>query len=200
MLRKFIVCFPLASVLLGAESIRIKPPSQLPFPQHDVHQDVVEKEDGMFRAMGPAPPLLGKQIPQQERDTWKMDCTSKLPKHECNKLIDGRNNTFWQTKVTSESIDVLPHNVTIDLREVKNVNALSMRPLPDADLGGAVAGHKVYISTDKKAWKLVAFGSWFGDFQGKLVVISSTVFKQGTYHLRRQVCRFRTATGSIPAS
>lgn len=200
MLSRLTVCVSLASVLLGAESIGIKWPSQLPFLQHDVHQNVLEKGDGMFRAMGPAPPLLGKQIPQEERDTWKVDCTSKLTKHECIKVIDGRNNTFWQTKVTKESIDVLPHNITIDLREVKNVNALSMRPLPDADLGGAVAGHKVYISTDKKEWKLVAFGTWFGDVQGERFVSSSTVSKQGTDHLRRQVRGLRTATGSIPAS
>ena len=200
MLSRLTVCISLASVLLGTESIRIKGPSQLPFLQHHVHENVLEKGDDMFRAMGPAPPLLGKQIPQEERDTWKVDCTSKMTKHECIKVIDGKNNTFWQTKVTSESIDLLPHNITIDLREVKNVNAISMRPLPDADLGGAVAGHKVYISMDKKAWKLVAFGTWFGDVQGELFVISSTVSKQGIDHLRRQVRGLRTATGSTPAS
>ena len=200
MLSRLTVCITLASVLLGTESIRIKGPSQFPFLQHHAHENVLEKGDGMFWAMGPAPPLLGKQIPQEERDTWKVDCTSKMTKHECIKVIDGKNNTFWQTKVTRESIDVLPHNITIDLREVKNVNAISMRPLPDADLGGAVAGHKVYISMDKKAWKLVAFGTWFGDVQGELFVISSTVSKQGTEHLRRQVCGLRTATGSTPAS
>lgn len=200
MLSRLAVCISLASVLLGTESIRIKGPSQLPFLQHNVQQHEMEKGDDMFRAMGPAPPRLGQQIPQEERDTWKVDCTSKLTKHECLKAIDGRNNTFWQTRVTRESIDVLPHNITIDLRDVKYVNALSMRPLPDADLGGAVAGHKVYLSRDKKAWKLVAFGTWFADVQGELSVTSSTVLKQGTDHLRRQVRGLRTPTGSIPAS
>ncbi|KAL8709806.1 MAG: hypothetical protein Q9225_007395 [Loekoesia sp. 1 TL-2023] len=161
MLSRLTVCVSLASIFLGTESINIKWPSQLPFLQHGVHQNDLEKGDGMFRAMGPAPPRLGKQIPQEERDTWIVDCTSKLTKHECIKVVDGRNDTFW------ESIDVLPYNITIDLREVKNVNALSMRLLPDADLGGAVAGHKVYISRDKKAWKLVAFGTWFGDVEDK---------------------------------
>ena len=193
MLSRLAVCVSLASVFLGAESINIKWPSQLPFFQHGVHQNVLEKGDGMFRAMGPAPPRLGKPIPQEERDTWKVDCTSKLPKHECIKVVDGRNNTFWQTKVTRESIDVLPHSITIDLREVKNVNALSMRPLPDADLGGAVAGHKVYISRDRAAWTLVAFGTWFGDVEGELFINSSMVSKQGAEHLRRQVRGLRTA-------
>ena len=128
--------------------------------------------------MGPAPPRIGSPIPQEERRTWKLDCTSNMIKHECVRVIDGHYNTFWSTNVTRQSIDVLPHNITIDLREVYNVNALSVRPLPDADLGGAVAGHKVYISTDKKDWKLVAFGTWFEDIQGKQLVILSVVSKK----------------------
>ena len=172
MLSRLALCVFAASIFLGAESVRLNGPSQLPFLKHDVHKKVLEEGDGLFRAMGTAPPRLGKQIPQEERETWKLDCTSKMKKHECVRVIDGKNNTFWQTNVTRESIDVLPHNITIDLREIKTVNALSVRPLPDADIGGAVAGHKVYISTDKEDWKLVAFGTWFEDVQGKLPVIS----------------------------
>lgn len=178
MLSRLALCVFMASIFLSAESVRFNGPSQLPLPKHDAHRKPLEEGDGLFRAMGPAPPRLGKQIPQEERETWKVDCTSKLTKHDCVKVIDGKNNTFWQTNVTRESIDVLPHNITIDLREVKNVNALSMRPLPDADLGGAVAGHKLYISMDRKTWKLVAFGTWFEDVQGELLVISSMVSKQ----------------------
>ncbi|KAI4212091.1 MAG: hypothetical protein LQ351_005121 [Letrouitia transgressa] len=157
----------LTSTFLGVESIGFDGLSQLPFFKHNVHPKVSEEADGLLRAMGPAPPLLGKRIPQEERRTWKLDCTSKLTIHDCEKVIDGENNTFWQTNANRQSIDVLPHSITIDLREIKNVNALSMRPLPDADLGGAVAGHKVYISTDKQTWNLVAFGTWFGDVQDK---------------------------------
>ena len=163
----------LASVIFGAESARLDDLSQLPFLKHDVHRKSSEDGNDLFRAMGPAPPRLGSQIPQEERETWNVECNSQLTKHECSRVIDGKNNTFWQTKVTSQSIDALSHAIVIDLREVKIVNALSMRPLPDADLGGAVAGHKVYISIDKKSWKLVAFGTWFGDVQGELFSIDS---------------------------
>ena len=157
----------LASVFLNVESISFDGPKQFPFLEQQAHRKVLEDGDDRFKALGPAPPRLGKQIPQEERETWKVDCTSKMIKHECVRVIDGKNNTFWQTNVTRQSIDVLPHNITIDLREVKNVNALSVRPLPDADIGGAVAGHKVYISMDKTNWTLVAFGSWFEDVQGE---------------------------------
>lgn len=125
--------------------------------------------------MDAAPPHVGKQIPQDERDTWNVDCTSELTKHDCDRINDGSNTTFWQTRVDTQSVDSLPHNITIDLREIKNVNAISMRPLPDADLGGAVAGHKVYLSLDEddeNGWDLVAFGTWFEDVQGGTLVIS----------------------------
>ena len=125
--------------------------------------------------MDSAPPHIGKPIPQDERDTWNVECTSELAKHGCGRIIDGSNTTFWQTKVDTESIDSLPHNIMIDLREVKNVNAISMRPLPDADLGGAIAGHKVYLSLDaddEDKWELVAFGTWFEDVQGGPLVLS----------------------------
>ena len=172
MLSRVALSVSLASIFLGGESIRFNGPSQFPSFQHDVHRKVLKEGDGLIGPMGSAPPHIGQQIPQHERDTWIVDCTSVITNHECDKTFDGLNSTFWQTKVDTESIDPLPHNITIDLREIKNVSAISMRPLPDADLGGAIAGHKVYVSVDKEDWELVAFGTWFEDLQGELLVIS----------------------------
>ena len=174
MLSRVTLCISLASIFLGGESIRTKTPSQVPFVRHDDHRQILKEGHGLIRTMDSAPPHIGKQIPQDERDTWNVDCTSQLANHECSSINDGSNNTFWQTKVDSHSIDSLPHNITIDLRELRNVNAISMRPLPDADLGGAVAGHKVYLSVDDEdddKWELVAFGTWYGDVQGESLVI-----------------------------
>ncbi|KAL6717682.1 hypothetical protein ACLMJK_005597 [Lecanora helva] len=176
MLSRLALCLFLTSTFLGAESIRFNSPSQLPFLNKDVHRKILEGSEmggGELRTMGPAPPLKGQPIPQDERDTWRVYSTSNMTKHDCYKVTDGRDNSFWHTRVNSSHVDVLPHSIVVDLREVKMVNALSMRPLPDADIGGAVAGHKVSISTDKnrdwnkKKWKLVAFGTWFGDEKDK---------------------------------
>lgn len=171
MLSRVVLSVSLASIFLGGESIRFNAQSEFPFIQHDVHRKLLTEGDGLIRSMGAAPPHIGEQIPQDERGTWKVDCSSVLTNHECDKTIDGSNSTFWQTKVDTASIDALPHTITIDLQEIKNVNALSMRPLPDADLGGAIAGHKVYLSVNKTTWDLVAFGTWFEDIQGELLVI-----------------------------
>ena len=172
MLSKVALGISLASIFLGGESIRLNAPSQLPFIQHDVHRKVSKEGNGLIRPMDSAPPHVGEQIPQDERDTWNVKCSSVLSSHDCENINDGSNSTFWQTKVDTQSIDPLPHTIEIDLREIKNVNAISMRPLPDADLGGAIAGHKVYISVNKKTWNLVAFGTWFEDVQGQLLFIS----------------------------
>ena len=122
--------------------------------------------------MDSAPPHNGTRIPHEERDTWKINCTSQLSRHGCDRVKERSNTTFWQTNFDSASVDSLPHSIVIDLREVKNVNAISMRPLPDADLGGAIAGHKVYLSSDKTNWDLVAFGTWFEDLKGGPLIVS----------------------------
>ena len=178
MLSRVALVVHLASIFLGGEAIRVNAPPQFPFNQHDVHRKVLKEGDGLIRPMDSAPPHIGKQISQYERDTWFVSCTSVLTNHECEKTKDGSNNTFWQTKVDTESTDPLPHAITINLREIKLVNAISMRPLPDADIGGAIAGHKVYLSVDKKKWDLVAFGTWFEDVQGELLVLSCLVSEQ----------------------
>ncbi|KAK4696205.1 galactose oxidase, partial [Lecanoromycetidae sp. Uapishka_2] len=160
----------LAAIFLGGESIRFNPPSEYPFIQPDAHRKILKEGNGPITSMDSAPPNFGEQIPQHERDTWSVECTSVLTNHECDNIKDGFNNTFWQTKVDTHSTDPLPHSITIDLRDSKNVNAISMRPLPDADLGGAVAGHKVYLSRDAKTWNLVAFGTWFEDLKDKFAI------------------------------
>ena len=175
MLSKLALSVSLASIFLCGQSIELEAPSQLPFIQHDVHRKVLKEGDGPVRSMGTAPPHFGQRIPHDERATWYVYCSSELNNHECDKIKERSNTTFWQTKVDAQSVDPLPHTLTIDLRGSKNVNAVSMRPLPDADLGGAVAGHKLYLSRDGKKWDLVAFGTWFEDVQGKPLVIAYLV-------------------------
>ena len=169
MLSRLTLGVSLASIFLGGESIRWNSLWQFPFVQQEnVHSKVLKDGDGVIRSMGSAQPHRGKQIQQYDRDTWNMECSSVLTNHECGRAVDGVDTTFWQTQVSTESIDPLPHHITIDLREILYVNAISMRPLPDADLGGAIAAHKVYLSEDNETWNLAAFGTWFEDVQGEL--------------------------------
>ena len=125
---------------------------------------------GWIKPMKAASPRFGKRISRAERATWIVKCDSEQAKHECSRAVDGLPNTFWQTKVDNggaQKPDPLPHTITIDLRKIQNVSALLMTPRPDADRGGAVTRHKVYLSLDNQTWgDPVAFGTWFGDGQG----------------------------------
>ena len=120
--------------------------------------------------MKAAQPHYGAPIPQAKRNTWIVKCNSEQPNNECNKAVDGSLETFWQTKVDTSGTnnpDPLPHTITIDLRVFQNVNGISMTPRTDAGTGGAVAGHKVYLSLDNQTWgDPVAFGTWFNDSEG----------------------------------
>ena len=155
----------LAAICIGGQSIKI---NQIPFNLHGSHATALNEAGDPIRTLAVAPPNIGTRIPQEERDTWNLECTSSMPNHKCGRSRDGSNTTFWQTKVDTE-----PHNITIDLRYLKNVNAISMTPLPDADVGGAIAGHKVYTSIDKVNWTTVAYGTWFEDEQGKFFASAS---------------------------
>ena len=171
MLRIFALSLSLAFTFLPGESIKINAVSQydVSVPQYDLPQEVLTAGEGLIKPMSAALPHYGKQIPQAERDKWIVKCNSEQTNNECSKAVDGSLRTFWQTKVDARGTqkpDPLPHTITIDLRVVQNVNAISMTPRSDADRGGAVAGHKVYLSLDNQTWgDPVAFGTWFEDRQ-----------------------------------
>ena len=170
MLSRIALSISFASIFLGGESIRLNTPSELPIIQHNGHGNYPKQRAGLVHTMDAAPPRRGEQIPQDDRDTWIVTCDSELTSHGCEDAVDGSNTTFWHTKYDTQSVKSLPHTIVIDLREIRNVNAISTRPLPDADLGGAVAGHNVFVSLDEVKWDLVAFGTWFEDVQGELLI------------------------------
>lgn len=184
MLRKFALSLLFAFAFLCGQSISINAASQyhVPVPQYDLPQEVLKAGEGPIKPMRAALPHFGKPIPQAKRDKWIVKCDSEQTNNECRKAVDGLPGTFWQTKVDTtgkQKPDPLPHTITIDLQVVKNVNAISMTPRSDADRGGAVAAHKVYLSLDNQTWgDPVAFGTWFEDGQGQILVVAKMAREQ----------------------
>lgn len=141
--------------------------------QHGLSQAVLQTDNNTMKTMKTmkaAGPHLGTEIPLSRRSKWTVVCDSEDPNSPCGNLIDGSSGTFWQTKKGKTGIqnpDPLPHTITVDLRVIENVCAIRMEPLKDAKKGGAIAGHKVYLSSDNETWgDPVAFGTWFGDASG----------------------------------
>ena len=182
-------CLLLASVLLGGESYSINAASQyeFPMPQDDLPQQVLIEEDIPMQPMKAALPLKGTKIPQQERDTWVVKCSSEQPGNDCNKATDGSTTTFWQTRTGTggtQRPDPLPHTITIDLQIIKSVNAVYMTPL-NTSLDGAVSGHIIWLSLDNIIWTgPVAFGTWFEDVEGQSLSANHGVYMRLTKFVR----------------
>ena len=170
---KLILSLWCAFAFLCGQSIRIDTSLVDDFftPLHDLSQAVLHADDGLTKVMEAAPPAAGKEIPQERRAEWTVECNSAEPDSPCINAIRGLPKTFWQTKLgtlDSQNPAELPHSITIDLRRVENVNGIRMTPRPDAATGGAITAHKVYLSLDNRAWGApVAFGTWFGNEQSK---------------------------------
>lgn len=169
MLKKFAPIFWFYWCLHG-QGITINADSQfdVPVPHYDLPQKVLKEGEDLIEPMRAALPIFGKAIPQAKRDKWIVRCDSEQINNECKYAVDGSQATFWQTKASgTEKPDPLPHSITIDLRGVEIVNAISMTPRADAIRGGAIAEHEVHLSLDNQNWgDPVAFGTWFEDEQG----------------------------------
>ena len=138
-------------MLFGIESTSINAAAQhdIPLPNYDLPQQVLTKDDTPIQPKMAVLPRLGAMIPQNERDKWDVKCNSEQPQNGCNKAIDESITTFWQTKTgtgDAQKPESPPHIITIDLQINKNVNVVFMTPSKDIDLGGEVAGHKIYLS------------------------------------------------------
>ena len=186
MQRKFVLSLWFALAFHRGQSIRINAALQheVFVPEQDLPQAILQSEDDPLKPVTAAKPFLGTEIPQARRAKWTVRCDSEQTDNECSNAVHGSSETFWQTEkgtTGTQNPDPLPHTITIDLRVIENVNAIRMTPCSDADSGGAVAGHKVYLSLDNQTWgDPVAFGTWFEDTEGQILVIARA--------LREQIC------------
>lgn len=80
---------------------------------------------------------------------------------EPEKATDGDVNTFWH----SEYIPVtpLPQSITLNLRDVQQVDRVTYQPRVDGNLNGTILSYKVYVSTDGKTFTEVTAGTWDRD-------------------------------------
>jgi hypothetical protein len=149
------------------------PGSEIPHTnrQFEFPQKILKTEDGRINPILPAPPLFGKPISQEDRAKWIVKCNSEQAGYECSKAVDGSDRTFWNAKVdtTGQQLNPWPLTIDINLRAIKNVNAISMKPRLNVASQGVVAGHEVYLSLDGKRWgEPVAYGTWSGDETGQI--------------------------------
>ncbi|KAG8414670.1 hypothetical protein J3459_014163 [Metarhizium acridum] len=114
------------------------------------------RENSTFSKLFAAPPIANGEI---DRAGWKARCDSFEPGNECDKAIDGNNDTFWHTKFEDSNV---PHQIVVDFGTTHNINGISALPRQDGNDHGFIAQHDVAVSTDGSNWETVAAGTWYG--------------------------------------
>ncbi|KAJ5248553.1 galactose oxidase precursor [Penicillium chermesinum] len=146
-----------AGLLLGliAPSVDANVESHIPYATDSSHiEPETEGPIDPERYLWQARPHGGSLLP---RDQFTVHCSSVAAGSRCENATDGLAETYWASKPRlPQEEDVL----TLDLHILHNVNGISMRPLLGEEDRGQIAKHKIYVSEDFDAWKLVAYGTW----------------------------------------
>ncbi|CEJ92113.1 hypothetical protein VHEMI07786 [[Torrubiella] hemipterigena] len=116
-------------------------------------------EDPNAVALQAAAPI-GREL---DRSGWRVTCDSYETGNECEKAIDGDNNSFWHTNYDVNGGPQPPHTITVDMGQTFNINGVSVKPRQDGNNHGLIARHELYVSTDKNNWEKVAYGAWHAD-------------------------------------
>ncbi|KAI9850650.1 MAG: hypothetical protein M1838_005294 [Thelocarpon superellum] len=116
-----------------------------------------------YLRMRQAPPAVGTEI---DRSSWTITADISEGSHPPTYAIDGDPNTFWHSE-WDPYLAPLPHNITVDMQVVQNVNGIGY--LPRQDLGvnpsggsnGNIGEHQILLSTDGVHWgSPVAIGTY----------------------------------------
>ena len=143
--------------------------AQLNIPFRPVPEEVLERE-GIIRESAPsfaaassfrAAPAGGSN--PLSPAGWTTSTDSANANAEGDFVLDGDEGTLWHTQY-QPTVDPLPHNITIDMKEEFNVNGLTYLPRQDGNQNGNIGRHEVYISLDGENFRSpVAFGTWLDD-------------------------------------
>jgi hypothetical protein len=142
-------------------------PHTTAFPYHDVDQKFIgpnyragDSYAGVLERT--APPYRG--TPLESHGKWTVDCNSHKDKeHDCSKVIDGRESTFWTSEPTKGkgSKDVV---IIIDLKKDEPVHGLRILPVKGQTGKDNPGRHEVYLRREGEAYGApVAYGTWWND-------------------------------------
>ena len=100
---------------------------------------------------------------QTPRTGWTVTADSYELGNEPDRVLDSDTTTFWHSRYSPTTIP-LPHNITINMQKLYNVNGLSYLPRQDGNSNGNIGQHQIQLSTDGVNWGVpVAFGTYFDD-------------------------------------
>ncbi|KAH7074715.1 hypothetical protein BKA63DRAFT_414728 [Paraphoma chrysanthemicola] len=97
------------------------------------------------------------------RNGWTAIADSFQVGNEPAKALDGSATSLWHSRYSPAPVDTLPNWITVDMKTIYNIQAVSIQPRPSDNGNGRVGGHKIEVSTDNTTWQLVAIGTYNND-------------------------------------
>lgn len=121
-------------------------------------------------AAQPAAPVAAAQI---DRGGWTVTADSSQAGNAASNVLDGATNSFWHTQF-NPSVAPLPHSITIDMKQVFQVNSLTYLPRQDGSRNGNIGRHTIQLSLDGQTFgPPVAIGTYLDDSVLKTTIFST---------------------------
>ena len=99
---------------------------------------------------------------------WTASTDSFQPGTESIKAIDGNTATMWHTRWYPLGAP-LPHNLTIDLKNISMVDGCTYLPRQDGGSNGNIGQYQIFTSIDGTTFGIVASGVFVDDATQKAV-------------------------------
>ena len=117
-----------------------------------------------------AAPVAAAQI---DRAGWTVTADSSQAGNAATNVLDGNTNSFWHTQY-NPSVIPLPHSITIDMKQVFQVNSLTYLPRQDGSRNGNIGRHTIQLSIDGQNFDPpVAIGTYLDDSVLKTTIFST---------------------------
>ncbi|KAH7390512.1 hypothetical protein BKA66DRAFT_413555 [Pyrenochaeta sp. MPI-SDFR-AT-0127] len=97
------------------------------------------------------------------RTGWTAIADSFQTGNEPAKALDSNATTFWHSRYSPSPVDTLPNWITVDMKAIYNIQAVSIQPRPSDNSNGRIGGHKIEVSTDNSTWRVAAIGTYNND-------------------------------------
>jgi galactose oxidase len=93
------------------------------------------------------------------RGSWTATADSVEPGYPATNVLDGNVNTIWLTATTGTPVPSLPHQITIDTRQLYKISGLTYLPRRGGG-NGTIGGYEIATSSDGVLFTTVATGNW----------------------------------------
>lgn len=117
-----------------------------------------------------AAPVAAAKI---DRTGWTVTADSSQAGNAATNVLDGATNTFWHTEY-KPNLKPLPHSITVDMKQIFQVNSLTYLPRQDGSRNGNIGRHTIQLSTDGQNFgPPVAIGTYLDDSVLKTTIFST---------------------------